>query len=103
MYTATRIALAIVLLLAAAPMASACSFDTDCEPGSRCVKERGKIEGYCAGGLFPGNDNDREPYRDPLDISESVGDTCSFDTDCGVGARCSKAPGRIDGVCVKRR
>lgn len=34
-------------------MAGACSFDTDLEPGSRCVKERGRIEGYCAGGLFP--------------------------------------------------
>lgn len=103
MNTLVRIALALALGLALAPFAQACSFDTDCEVGSKCVKKRGQIDGYCAGGLFPGNDNDREPYSDPLDISDSVGDTCSFDTDCGVGARCSKPGGGISGVCVKRR
>jgi hypothetical protein len=94
--------IAAVITLFAAP-ALACEFDTDCEVGSHCAKRRGEIDGYCAGGLYPGNDNDRRPYEDPLDITESVGDTCSFDTDCGVGARCAKQAGRIDGVCVKRR
>lgn len=102
MSTIARAALVLGFGLASAPIASACQFDTDCEPGSKCVKQRGQLDGYCAGGLFPGNDNDREPYRDPLDLSESVGDTCSFDTDCGVGARCSKPRGGINGVCVKR-
>jgi len=71
----------------------ACQFNTDCEPGSRCVKQRCNLDGYCTGGLYPGNDDRRSAYRDPLDISDSVGDTCSFDIDSGAGARCAKRAG----------
>ncbi len=80
----------------------ACQFNTDCAVGSKCMKASGKLEGICAGGMEPGNTNDRTPYHDSLDISQSVGDTCSFDTDCGVGAKCSKESGKLNGVCVKR-
>lgn len=80
----------------------ACSFDTDCDVGSKCIKESGQIYGYCAGGLNPGNDNDREPVRDPLDINQTAGDTCSFNTDCGPGSKCLK-DGGIKGVCVSGR
>jgi hypothetical protein len=80
----------------------ACSFDTDCQPGSRCLKRSGAQYGVCAGGLFPVNSNDQVPVYDPLDLDNSVGNTCSFDIDCGVSNKCLKGSG-IDGVCVRGR
>jgi hypothetical protein len=94
----------IVLATAAIVMpglALACQFDTDCSPGSQCLKSSGSIYGVCAGGLSPGNDDDRQPVYDPLDPNESVGNTCSFDVDCGPGNRCLKSDGHIKGVCVR--
>lgn len=97
----TWVGLVVILL---APMeAAACTFDTDCSPGSRCVKSSGSLYGICAGGIFPGNRNDREPVYAPLDPNRTVGDTCSFDADCGPGNRCFKSSGAIDGVCVRAR
>ena len=92
--------LVLTLTLWAGPAAT-CMFDTDCEPGSRCVKGSG-IYGVCAGGLFPGNDTDREPVEDPLDPNGTVGNTCSFDVDCGPGNRCWKPEGGVYGVCIRR-
>jgi hypothetical protein len=80
----------------------ACSFDTDCNPGSKCVKRDGQIYGVCYGGLFPGNSNDQQPVRAPLDVNGTYGNTCSFDTDCGPGSVCAKPTGQIEGVCMKR-
>ena len=96
--------LSIVFLLLGMPMGFACTFDTDCEVGSRCAKASGAIYGVCVGGLFPGNKNDQTPVYDPLDLDGTFGNTCSFDVDCGVSNRCLKSPpGSIDGVCVRRR
>lgn len=81
----------------------ACSFDTDCDVGSKCVKSRGSIYGICAGGMNPGNSNDKVPVKDSLDIDKTYGNTCSFDTDCGVSNKCYKERGHIKGVCVKGR
>ena len=81
--------------------ATACSFDTDCSPGSRCLKAPGSIYGVCAGGLFPGNSNDRQPVYSPLDLNKTYGNTCSFDVDCGPGSSCLKE-GSIYGVCISR-
>ena len=81
--------------------AFSCQFDTDCSVGSKCLKQSGKLEGICAAGMQPGNDYDKKPYRDQLDITKKVGNTCSFDTDCGVGNRCVKQSGYIKGVCMK--
>lgn len=83
--------------------ALACSFDTDCQPGSRCVKGSGALYGVCAGGLYPGNSNDRAPVYSPLDPNRTYGNTCSFDTDCGPGSRCLKGSAAIQGVCVRAR
>ena len=80
-----------------------CSFDTDCQPGSRCLKAPGAIYGVCGGGISPGNTYDRQPVYDPLDPNRTVGNTCSFDTDCGPGNRCLKGSGAIYGVCVRGR
>ena len=77
--------------------ALACEFNTDCEPGSQCLKTSGNIYGVCAGGIEPGNRNDRVPVEDPLDLNHSTGNTCSFDVDCGVNAKCVKSNGAIRG------
>ena len=80
---------------------SACSFDTDCSVGSKCSKAFGALYGVCTGGLFPGNSNDLAPVYAPLDLNNTYGNTCSFDTDCGPGSDCYKSGG-IYGTCVKR-
>lgn len=96
---------ALVLVAAALiPLSAfACSFDTDCEPGSKCSKAPGQIYGICAGGLFPGNQNDQQPVSSPLDPNQTVGNTCSFDVDCGPGSKCLKSRGSIYGVCIRPR
>ena len=80
--------------------ANACAFDTDCSPGSHCLKSQGDIYGICAGGHFPGNSNDDQPIYAPLDLNGTYGNTCSFDIDCGINSRCAKSAGHLDGVCV---
>ncbi len=101
MHTSWATAILLVLTLSFSTQAFACRFNTDCEVGSKCMKEPGKLNGYCEGGLNPGNQNDRKPYHDPLDITGSVGDTCRFNTDCGIGAKCVKEAGALNGVCRK--
>lgn len=96
------IGLLMLLLFISFSQSLACSFDTDCAVGSKCVKATGSIYGVCRGGLFPGNDNDNEPVYAPLDLDKTYGDTCSFDTDCGVSNKCVKSGGSIYGVCMKR-
>lgn len=87
-----------VLLMPAAALA--CSFDTDCQPGSRCLKADGSLYGVCVGGLSPGNSNDRRPVYAPMDLNRTYGNTCSFDTDCGIGSKCVKEAGSINGICI---
>lgn len=94
---------AFVFLAISAGAAWACMFDTDCGVGSKCIKASGSIYGVCAGGLSPGNRYDRKPVYAPLDLDKTYGNTCSFDLDCGIGNKCLKSRGSIQGVCVKRR
>ena len=84
-------------------LAFACSFNTDCDPGSKCAKSPGSLYGVCMGGISPGNKHDREPVYSPLDVNGTVGNTCSFDIDCGPGSKCAKSRGSIEGVCVRGR
>ena len=91
--------LALAALLAAAP-AAACEFDSDCAPGSRCVKRAGFVYGVCLGGSQPGED--QQPPTDPLDPGGRVGTRCEFDSQCGPGAVCAKDPGSVYGACIRR-
>jgi TPR repeat protein len=77
----------------------ACTYDTDCSPGSKCFKSNGSIYGACIGGISPGNANDRQPIYAPLDINRTYGNTCTWDTDCGPGSHCMKG-NNINGVCL---
>lgn len=91
----------LLFILVSYSMSSmACSFDTDCNVGSKCMKEGYNIYGVCVGGLSPGNSNDTEPVYDSMDMNGTYGNTCSFDTDCGVGGRCIKESGYITGTCL---
>ena len=78
----------------------ACQFDTDCNPGSKCLKASGSIYGVCAGGTSPGNKNDRTPVYSPRDTNRTYGNTCSFNTDCGPGSVCVKSGGSTYGTCM---
>ena len=80
----------------------ACQFNTDCDPGSKCLKNSGSIYGVCAGGISPGNSNDRVPVYSPLDLNQTYGNTCQFNTDCGPGSVCVKSGGSINGTCMKK-
>lgn len=95
-----KILISIVFLLPATIFA--CSFDTDCNPGSKCAKPSGSIYGVCLGGISPGNSNDSQPVKAPLDLNGTYGNTCSFSTDCGPGSVCVKESG-INGVCMRGR
>lgn len=98
------LALLLLFIFVIAPERSfACQFDTDCNPGSKCLKASGSIYGACVGGIFPGNTYDREPVYSPLDVNKTYGNTCTFDIDCGPGSVCVKSTGSIDGTCLKRR
>ena len=90
----------VLLGLLIPKLVNACAFDTDCSPGSYCLKGSYSLYGYCAGGLFPGNDYDSTPAYNPLDITGKQGNTCSFDIECGIGGSCYKDGYNIYGVCL---
>lgn len=97
-------ALAAFIAFTAGP-AMACSFNTDCNVGSTCMKQRSSMEGVCVGGMSPGRPDDSRQSRAPTawQNQQSHGGQCSFSTDCGAGSMCLKEAGRIYGVCVSRR
>ena len=87
----SRVTLTLVLCIAFithSALGFSCCFDTDCSPGSKCVKSTGAIYGACMGGIFPGNSYDRRPVYRPLDLNKTYGNTCSFYLNCGVNAKC---------------
>ena len=65
------------------------------------MKEVGKREGVCMGGMNPGNRNDRNPYSNPMNSNSSVGNTCQYNTDCSSRERCVKERG-LNGVCMPK-
>lgn len=98
--TGQKFRIATSALVLSSIQALACSFDTDCSPGSKCVRPSGQVIGMCTGGQFPGNRYDKSPYRDPFDPNRTVGKTCSFNIECGPGNHCQMGLGTY-GVCVR--
>ncbi len=81
--------------------AMACESDTDCLPGSQCLKASGSMYGMCTGGFSPGNSNDRQSVSSPSDGNRTWGNTCAFDIDCSPGGHCSKETSSSEGLCMK--
>ena len=96
-----KVRIAALALVFCSSQGLACAFDTDCSPGSKCVKPSGQVNGVCTGGNFPGNKYDQKPYADPFDPNRTAGKTCSFSLECGPGSRCALGLG-IYGVCVRK-
>ena len=94
-----KLVLAIALSLGLTEVSLACQFDTDCSYGSQCVKSGYGMYGVCMGGRNPGNSNDRQPVRNSMNSNDRVGNTCSFDTQCGYGRRCVKSGYSLQGTC----
>ena len=99
--TSAKYGLAAAVLALFSVPTLACSLDSDCSPGSKCVKPSGRVVGFCTGGQFPGNQYDKSPYSDPFDPNRTAGKTCSFNIDCGPGNHCQIGLG-IYGVCVRQ-
>ena|SRR6185437_4689973 len=93
--------LAIAVLLWTSIECVACMLETDCSPGSKCIKQAGQVLGWCSGGRFPGNRYDQKPYTDPFDTNRTAGKTCSFNVECGPGSQCAMGLGTY-GVCVRQ-
>ena len=96
----STLAVLVLALFLFSEASFSCMFNTDCAVGSRCVKPGSSLYGWCIGGLFPGNSNDRQPAYDPLDLTGKKGSTCSFDVQCGVGGNCVKGMSSIYGTCM---
>lgn len=91
----------IVAVLVLIPSISySCQYDIDCSFGSKCVKSRHQMYGVCVGGFNPGNSNDRKPARFTRDMDGTYGNTCQFNTDCGIRNKCYKSSGRLYGICM---
>lgn len=101
-HVAKLLVLSGIIVFAFLGEANACQFNTDCEPGSKCLKASGSLYGVCVGGISPGNRNDNQPVYSPTDPNNTYGDTCQFNTDCGPGSVCVKSGG-IYGTCMRRR
>ena len=93
-----KILKSIITIVFVLPLSStySCQFNTDCDVGSKCIKNGG-LYGYCMGGMNPGNSYDRQPATD---LRGGGGFTCSFNTDCDVGYKCAKSG--LKGVCIRR-
>lgn len=89
-----------ILVVSASAVSVACSYDTDCGYGSQCLKSGYSQYGICAGGQNPGNNSDRVPVRESGYSNEMVGNTCSYDAQCGYGHSCAKSNYNSQGVCM---
>lgn len=79
-----------------------CSFDTDCDVGAKCVKSGYGIYGVCVGGGNYGRGAPRDRGRDYEydSYGSKRGNSCSFNTECGVGGTCLKAGSSLYGTCT---
>ena len=92
-----RLIAILVLALAAAGPAAACSNDADCPAGVRCMKPQGAQQGVCKGG-------GRQPAygQQKQQQPQQRGATCASNDDCESNQECVQ---RVDGtaMCMPRR
>ncbi len=81
--------------------AVACQTDSDCDAGSSCQIQDGRIDGVCVNDAAPPPDDEQETVETPpIDDDSNAGDACQTSRDCGVGGRCVKQPGATAGTCT---
>jgi hypothetical protein len=92
---------AVLLLSTAASYA--CRNDLDCGFGNKCVKPAGdfSLQGTCVTQVNQFGAPDPARFAQPISGTTTTIESCSFDTDCGLGAHCMKRVGQIYGMCVK--
>ncbi len=89
----------LLFIMIIATPAMACESDTDCLPGSQCLKASGSMYGMCTGGLSAGNSNDQQPVGPPSTGNRTWGNSCAFDVDCAPGTHCFRE-GSSEGFCM---
>ena len=78
----------VTILCLTSTSAFACMYDTECEPGTMCLK------GACVR-VHSGSGDDDVPVKQ----NPSKGKTCGYDGDCDPGSRCIRGSGP-EGVCL---
>jgi hypothetical protein len=82
--------------------AKECTSDYSCGVGYTCLKEMYSSKGVCAKAVDSyGTPTYRMPSNDSIGVKTDDSDMCSFSTDCPIGFKCQKSPGKIKGYCVK--
>lgn len=77
----------IILIVIRCSLAHACSYDTDCEVGSKCTKEGYQPYGVCTNSTYSTGNRDSGPR---YGLGSHAGEICAFRSDCSPGARCIK-------------
>jgi len=95
------LSIVLVLGVALAGDAVACQSTSDCEEGSHCAIQAGRMDGVCVNDTpNPPIDQQETVETPPIDDDSNDGNACQTHEDCGVGGRCLKQPGSTTGVCA---
>lgn len=93
-----------ILILLAYSQSYACTSDTSCGFGKKCIKAEGDwhYDGVCVTIV---NEFGQRDYQADFNLNSDLGPkkvhSCSWDTDCNIGFKCMKRSGSFNGFCVK--
>lgn len=77
----------------------ACQTNYDCTGGAQCIKSGYDYNGVCQGGYNSGNSYDQKPFYNQFNPSDRMGQTCTLDSECGLGRSCVKLNYAFQGTC----